>query len=199
MMARFRYSFCSLAIAGFAALAFTAAPVGLGFDFSPELESAFAKGKGSGKSGGKGGGKSAGKSGGQANKDSGGKFGDDRIKAGGKANGHAKKQRDDNAAGTEKGEKLKKNGLGNLNAAHASPNAREHASPNSMVGLIAAYAAEAGDMTTDEAREALGAISNKASFDEGLGVDAVDQEVVAEVNALLGIDNSDDGQDPAQQ
>lgn len=32
-----------------------------------------------------------------------------------------------------------KNTLGNLNAAHASANARAHASPNSMVGRIAAY------------------------------------------------------------
>ena len=40
---------------------------------------------------------------------------------------------------SEKAERSGNSGLGNLNAAHASANARLHASPNSMVGRIALY------------------------------------------------------------
>ena len=58
-----------------------------------------------------------------------------------------------------------------------------------MVGLVAAYAAEAQTMTSAEAQEALGAISNKSSYDAELDADVVDAEVVAEVNAVLGVEN----------
>jgi hypothetical protein len=171
-MKRAPNSISSLAIAGFVAFAFGVAPVGLDYDFTPEIKSAFAKGKGSGNSGGKGGSKSS--KGGASNLDTAGgdegvddKIGNGHIKA--KGNGHAKNH--DGEADTHDGEgdasehgKLSSS-LGNLNAAHASPTALEHASPNSMVGLLAAYAAAVAaaepPVTPEEEQAALGAISNK--------------------------------------
>jgi len=112
--------------------------------------------------------------------------------------------------------------LGNLNAAHASATARANASANSMVGKIAEYEKTmrekiaAATVLTDEkedpsakpmavtkedltktAIEQLGAISNKE----------VTPEVVAAVNAILGLDTSavpdavetpDEGEEPAE-
>jgi hypothetical protein len=217
-MTRVCPSIGTLAVAGIIAIAFAAAPVGIDYNFTPEIESAFAKGKGSGKSGSKGSKSSKssksgghGKSGGddgtgvdQAHKgknksdsveaslddhdDDDGKIGNGHIKA--KGNGHQKHHDGDALHDGDDGDK---NLLGNLNAAHASANARENASDNSMVGLLAIYAAEADGMTAEEARAALGAISNKSSFEqsfnEGAGADVVDQEVVTEVNTLLDVTN----------
>ena len=101
--------------------------------------------------------------------------------------------------------------MGNLNAANASETGRMNAALNSIPGQLHAYelAVEEGEIETlDEARAALGAISNKSSFDEELGpdgpvgvdgpagADAVDAEVVAEVNDLLDIDQFDE---PAEE
>jgi len=185
-MSKARYSIGTLAITGFTAVALIATPVGLDNDFSLEIKSAFAKGKGSGNSGGKGGGKRSSKS--SASKSSSG-GGAEIEKA--RGNGHLKNHDADSGHtdGAHKNHGSLASALGNLNAAHASPNALEHASENSIVGLLAAYAeavnSEEG-VTLEEAQLELGAISNKASFDEDLDGDAVDAEVVAEVNALLG-------------
>ena len=138
-----------------------------------------------------------------------------------KGNGHVKHQHGD---GDEDHDGAHPSSLGNLNAAHASPNARLHASGNSIVGLLAAYAdavnSEEG-LTLDEARAALGAISNKSYLDPELenperddpeadesepgeegGVAAVDAEVVMEVNALLGVNDlqeDPDGEDDDEE
>ena len=199
IMTRVCPSIGSLAIAGMVAVAFAAAPVGLDYNFTLEIESAFAKGKGSGGKGGSKGSKGSkssksgghGKSGdGNGLEEAGGKngnaFGHEKARGNGHHKGH-------HADADENGDGVKKTALGNLNAAHASPNAREHAAANSMVGLLAAYAEQADQMTADEARAALGAISNKSSFEqsfnEGAGADVVDAEVVDEVNALLDVEN----------
>ena len=86
IMTRVCPSIGSLAIAGMVAVAFAAAPVGLDYNFTLEIESAFAKGKGSG---GKGG--SKGSKGSKSSKSGGhGKSGDGNglEEAGGK-NGNA--------------------------------------------------------------------------------------------------------------
>lgn len=209
-----RFSLGSLALTGLIAMALTAAPVGLDDGFSLEKETAIAKGKGSGNSGGKGGGTRGGRSSAsKSGKSDGDRFGDDDddntgsgyLKAHG--NGHLKHHADaehdeDNDDHPNSHGKLA-SALGNLNAAHASPTALEHASENSIVGLLAAYAeaVSSGEgLTEDEARLALGEISNKSEFDEELGGDAVDAEVVAEVDRLLGLDepevaDADDDED----
>jgi len=187
-----RHSISSLAVAGLVAVVLSAAPVGLGSDYAPEIKSAFAKGGGGGAGGGGGnaGGNGGGHGGsngvGHSSHGNGNGFGHDK----GPGNDH-----DVDAASNNHGEKA--SALGNLNAAHASPTAMANASSNSTVGLIAAYAqaVKAGQITTTaEAQQALGAISNKSSQDEELGVDAVDAvdaAVVAAVNELLGIENFD--------
>ncbi|NKB47816.1 MAG: hypothetical protein GKS02_00480 [Alphaproteobacteria bacterium] len=211
-----RISVSSLAIAGFIAFGLSAAPIGVGDNFAPEIKSAFAKGKGSGKSSGKGGkgGKSSSKGGNSGDsdiesadgehddEDGDGKVGNGHIKA--KGNGHAKNH-DDGVEGNNHDDDGAPNAhgklaslLGNLNAAHASPTALENANrENSIVGLLAAYAeAVEGDpeadvpvlgLTPEEQREALGEISNKSDEDG-----RVDDEVVAEVNRLLDPDEEDD-------
>lgn len=194
-MKRAPNSISSLAIAGFVAFAFGVAPVGLDYDFTPEIKSAFAKGKGSGNSGGKGGGSRSSSSsssssnrgggGGASNLDTAGggegvddKIGNGHIKAQG--NGHAKNH-DGEGDPNEHGKLA--SSLGNLNAAHASPTGLANASENSIVGLLAAYAEAVNSvegLTPEEQREALGEISNKTDGDP------VDEDVVNEVNALLG-------------
>lgn len=190
-----------LAATGLVAIALCAAPIGLGSDLMPHGTAAFAKGKGSGNSGGRGGGHGGRGGGHGASSDSDfEKFGDngkangaaafDDDDAGGKGKGRTKN--DAGAFGDEEdlstGEKA--SALGNLNAAHASPTALEHASENSIVGMLGAYAKAVDDHTLDsedDQRTALGAISNKAEYDSSLGADAVDAEVVNEVNSLLGV------------
>ncbi len=216
-MSNARLSIGSLAITGLVALAFSVAPVGLDYNFSPEIESAFAKGKGSGKSGGKGGGKRGGKSGGGSSggdgfevtgddhEDSPGKSGNGHLKA--KGNGHQKNHADAEGDHDGDGDHPNSHGklasaLGNLNAAHASPTALENASGSSIVGLLAAYAEAVNSdegLTEDEARLALGEISNKSEFDDELGGDAVDAEVVAEVDRLLGLNQPDEDADGEEE
>ena len=248
-MKRVRISLSTLAIAGLIGAGLSAAPIGVDDQFAPEFKTADAKGKGSGKSAGKGGkGGKSGKRGGHGAGGSDGdselvkgfkdknKFGDEDIvhdaheddelgnghlKA--KGNGHLKHHHGD---GDHDDDGKYSNSLGNLNAAHASPNARLHASENSMVGLLAAYAAAVEDGTLDtedKQRAALGAISNKSYLDPELkdldvedpdanepnvddpdvddpdagGVAAVDAEVVREVNALLGVSSPQD--DPTDE
>jgi len=178
----------SLATVGVVAIALTAAPIGLGSDLTPDTKSAFAKGKGSGKSAGKRGGRGGKHGGASSASDSDQEF--QKSRGQGRDDGAAHdSDSDDNEAGNHKYKDKNKNKLGNLNAAHASPTALANAAPNSMVGLLAAYAKAAEDMSEDEARAALGEISNKAAYDADLDADAVDDEVLAEVNALLGVEN----------
>ncbi len=192
-MTHVRHSISSLTIAGFIAVALSAAPVGFGSDYAPEIKSALAKGGGGGASSGGG---NAGGNGGSNGGGHGGSNGVGHTDLGnGNGFGHDKgpgNDQDVNAA--HNGHGNLSSALGNLNAAHASPTAMANASSNSMVGLIAIYAAEAETMTTAEAQEALGAISNKSSFDPSLdggnGAEAVDAGVVAAVNELLDVDNA---------
>ena len=190
-MVRTGSSIGSLVFAGIIALSFSAVPVGLDHNFTPKIDAAFAKGGGGGgggNGGGNGGGHGGSHGGGHASHGNGNGLGHDK----GHGNGHGKGH---DAEGAHNGHGGKASALGNLNAAHASPTAMANASSKSMVGLIATYAAHAQTMTTVEAQQALGAISNKSSHDSELDADVVDAEVVAQVNAMLGVENSDTGQD----
>lgn len=204
-MTRARNPISSLVIAGFVAFAFSVAPVGLDDDFSLETKSAFAKGKGSGNSGGKGGSKRNSKS---SSGDSDG-FDDEEdghsnsnglghVKA--KGNGHNKDGAIESAHDDDDHDNHGSlaSALGNLNAAHASPTALQHASrENSIVGFLALYAEDVAEynseMTEEQVmqakQEALGLISNKSYFDDSLndgdGAYAVDTGVVDAVDILL--------------
>ena len=208
-MIRSAHSISSLVIAGFVAFAFSVAPVGLDNDFSLETKSAFAKGKGSGKSSSRGSSSRGGGSRGGASSSSG--PGPDFVKGSSNGQGQSNGPGQSNGQGVNSQSSSENHGslasaLGNLNAAHASPTALEHvslnenAAENSIVGLLAAYAqdvVDAGEPTTTEdelaaleaQRIALGDISNKSYFDESLddgnGASAVDEEVVDAVNDLL--------------
>lgn len=183
-MTRAHTSISSLVITGFVALAFSIAPVGLDDDFTPETKAAFAKGKGSGSSssGGRGGSNRGGGNRGGSSSSSGSN--QDLVHGNGNSNSQNKGA---NADSAHDNHGSLASALGNLNAAHASPTALEHASDNSIVGLLAAYAeAVEGGLTEEEQQQELGAISNKSYEDPELG-DVVDTEVVTEVNSLLGV------------
>lgn len=198
-MTRARTSISSLVITGFVALAFSIAPVGLDDDFTPETKTAFAKGKGSGSSSSSGRGGSNRGGGNRGGSSSSSSSGQDLVH--GSSNSQNKGA---NAESAHDNHGSLASALGNLNAAHASPTALEHASDNSIVGLLAAYAeAVEGDpdaepdpipgLTPEEQREALGDISNKADED-GL----VDAEVVDEVNDLLADYSATLAEEPAE-
>ncbi len=72
--------------------------------------------------------------------------------------------------------------LGSLNAAHASLTARENASPDSMVGHIAAFADAVESENINAAAEALAAKANKSITDP----------VVTEVARLAGVEVSEE-------
>jgi len=169
----------SLAIAGFVAVAFSAAPVGLDNDFSLAPKAAFAKGKGSGNSGGHGGGSHSSRS---SKSNKGGKSGNGIETEGAHGNGQGDDfETAEHESHNDKGELT--SAMGNLNAAHASPTALEHASDDSVIGKLRAYVEDfLGDneTTTEQQRDALGAISNKADEDG-----RVDEAVVTGVNTLL--------------
>lgn len=199
-MKRARISVSTLAIAALIGVGFVAAPVGFDDQMTPEVKSAAAKG--AGKSSGKGGGKKGGSkssNSGKSGKSSGSdvdtadsddgdedKIGNGHIKA--KGNGHAKNHDGEGDDDPSAHGKLSSS-LGNLNAAHASDTALENASENSIVGMLALYAAEAENLTPEEAQEELGEISNKSEFDDELETDIVSAEVVDEVNRLLDVEN----------
>lgn len=182
-MTRAPSSISSLVIAGFIAVALSVAPFGLDDNFAPETKTAFAKGKGSGSSSssGRGGSNRGGGSRGGSSSSS----GSDQDLVKGSGNGQGKGQSNSlNADGDPNAHGKLASSLGNLNAAHASPTALEHASGDSIVGLLAAYAEAVynGDPEYDEPSEQqvkLGEISNKTNGDP------VDQTVVDEVNNLL--------------
>lgn len=110
----------------------------------------------------------------------------------GHGHGHARGDDDDDGRSDPPGAPSLDNGasengisaaaLGSLNAAHASANARENASPNSMVGHIAAFAdaVEAESVNIDAAAEALAAKANKS----------ITPEVVEEVSRLAEVEVS---------
>ena len=75
--------------------------------------------------------------------------------------------------------------LGSLNAAHASATARENASPNSMVGHIAAFAEAVESENVNAAAEALAARANKS----------ITPEVVTEVARLAEVEVSEETAD----
>lgn len=72
--------------------------------------------------------------------------------------------------------------LGSLNASNASSTARENASPNSMVGHIAAFGEAVESENINEAAEALAAKANKS----------ITEPVVTEVAQKVGVDVSDE-------
>lgn len=72
--------------------------------------------------------------------------------------------------------------LGSFNAAHASPTARQNASPNSMVGHIAAFVDAVESENIDAAAEALAAKANKE----------ITEPVVSEVARLADVEVSED-------
>ena len=123
-----RHSISSLAVAGFIAVALSAAPVGLGSDYAPEIKSAFAKGGGggAGSAGSNGGGHGGSNGVGHTDHGNGNGYGHD--------NGHGN---DDNeslgAEFTHNGHGSLSSALGNLNAAHASPTALANASDASKL------------------------------------------------------------------
>lgn len=85
----------------------------------------------------------------------------------------------------------KANKLGRLNAAHASPNARLHAAPNSAVGQIAAYELAATEAISSYKEGSMSYAELMETLAEELAAAAnkpVDEEVVAAVNNLLGIE-----------
>lgn len=199
-MIRSAHSISSLVIAGFVAFAFSVAPVGLDNDFSLETKSAFAKGKGSGKSSSRGSSRRGGGSRGGASSSSG--PGPDFVK--GSSNGQGQSNgpgQGVNSQSSSENHGSLASALGNLNAAHASPTALEHAAEGSIVGLLAAYAEDVSAALADPAdptdpdydpeedlattvgqQKVLGEYSNKTDGEP------VDEDVVTEVNALLGID-----------
>lgn len=207
-MKRARISVSTLAIAALIGVGFVAAPVGFDDQLTPEVKSASAKG--AGKSSGKGGGKKGGSKSSKSDKSSGSdldtadsddgdedKIGNGHIKA--KGNGHAKHHDGEGDDGPNAHGKLSSS-LGNLNAAHASPNALKNASDNSIVGLLALYAAEVraaadGDdendplLTLAGQQDALGEFSNKT------GGEPVDEDVAMEVNRLLGLNEEEEAED----
>lgn len=154
---------------------------------------AFAKG-GNGGGGGKGGGGGHG----------GGKKGDHGDVAGhghakghgfghakGHGHGHAKSDGNNNGSANPPGapsledDSASKKGisasaLGSLNAANASSTARQNASPNSMVGRIAAFADAVKSEDIDAAAEALAAKANKP----------ITEDVVKEVARKVDVDVS---------
>lgn len=146
---------------------------------------AYAKGgEGGGNSGGNGGGHGGGNNGGHGN-------GHSADADGSHSPGHGKENGRNQGNGY--GELGNNHGsvaskLGSLNAAHASQNARQHASASSMVGQIAAYeqaVEDARSLETSEERaiaeeQAVGMLADISNKD-------VDQEVVNAVNELLGI------------
>jgi hypothetical protein len=183
-MKRAPNSIGSLAIAGFVAFAFGVAPVGLDYDFTPEIKSAFAKGKGSGKSGGKGGGSKSSSSSSSSSSNRGGGGGD--VEAA-RSNGDDHKKDGDAETsfdGPHNNHGKLTSALGNLNAAHASPTALANASDSSIVGLLGAYAEAVAEDESDydsleDQQARLGELSNKTDGDP------VDEDVAKEVNELL--------------
>jgi len=145
-----------IASAAFAAM-FTLA----GIDISPNsilsgADAAFAAGKGGGNGNGKGAGKGKGNSASAGNK------------SGAKENW---------------GETT--SSLGALNAAHASPRARERAAPNSRVGLIATYenAVKAAAANTEEATSSV--LEGIAAALEAAANKPVNENTAAAVQGLL--------------
>jgi len=129
--------FKKLTLSLFVASALILGPVALDAQTSIDLGSsaqAAQGGNGNGNGGGNGGGSSNSNRGGSGNSSAkaSSSFDDGNSKRG-NALGHTK----DKSLGNDRGAIASK--LGALNAAHASANARLHASPNSRVGLIALY------------------------------------------------------------
>jgi hypothetical protein len=152
-----------------------------GVSFSVYDNVAFSKGGnggGKGGGGGRGAGRGGGNKGGQGGVAGGGPG---KGHAKGHGHGHAKSHGLGHARGGEQNkigsnppgapslgdEPASENGisaaaLGSLNAAHASSTARENASPNSMVGQIAAFADAVESENINAAAEALAAKANKS-------------------------------------
>lgn len=159
----------TFALAMILAAGMTAAPISVSQDLSLELADAQAKGGGKG---GSNGGNGGGKGGGNGN----GKGGGNKSAAGGETTGHGKSG---SAPGHNKTKSAKSGGgLGSLSASNASPTARANAAPNSRVGKIAAYEEALAAGNVEAAAEALGSAANKE----------ITPEVVAQVNANLGIE-----------
>jgi hypothetical protein len=170
-----------------------------GVSFSVYDNVAFSKGGnggGKGGGGGRGGGRGGGNKGGQGDVAGGGPG---KGQAKGHAHGHAKSHglghanERNNGASNPPGapslgdEPASKNGisaaaLGSLNAAHASSTARENASPNSMVGQIAAFADAVESENINAAAEALAVKANKS----------ITEPVVTEVARLVGVEVSEE-------
>src|SRR5215475_5581127 len=137
----------TLLVASALTLGLAALPIGFGQDLAPHLSAAFAgNGHGNGHGDGNGNGHGNGNANGHANDNSG-----DSDASDGSASAGTGADGDDDASASE---------LGALNAAHASPQALAHASPNSRVGKIAAYknaalAAQPADQAVADAQSAV--------------------------------------------
>jgi hypothetical protein len=183
----------SVAAVALLAAGLTAAPVTIGDDLAVVNSAALAKGggNGGGNDGGNANGHGAGGNGGHGNSAVAGNQGQGNGLARGQSTtSSVTAETDDEETKANRAALASK--LGNLNAAHASATAFANASPNSMVGSIAAaYGQESvkGAVTADQASVSLEDISNKP----------VDEEVIAAVDALVdgkiaGPDVEDDQQ-----
>src|SRR5262249_9178371 len=132
-------------------LGLSALPIGFGQDLAPHLSAAFA-GDGHGNGHGDGNGHGNGNATGHAKDNAGDTAASDGSASAGSGD-DGSDDGDDDASASD---------LGALNAAHASPQALTHASPNSRVGKIAAYknaalAAQPADQAVADAQSAVDA------------------------------------------
>lgn len=142
---------------------------------------------GGGNGGGGNGGGHSGESGGKSGEHSSGhSSGSDKSSHGSKSSHAGEDEQETDDDNDDSGTKSSKGPLG---AAHASANARAHASPNSAVGRIAAYERdreEAMAIADDAEREAA-LTQAEADLEEAFGRNLTEAQI-AEINALLDRD-----------
>lgn len=186
-------SFKHLAVAASLGAMALAAPLPL--DPSPFATSpAFAKDHGGGNGGG-GGGNGGDRGGGRDNAARGDDRGQDRANQG-RGNDRSETAKSDRGHGKDTGRAEDSNkhhsvagALGGLNAAHASPNARENASANSKVGQIAAYEKQMleAQAIKDPAQRAAAQAEARMTLERAANK-PVSDDVVARVNEMLGLE-----------
>ena len=185
-----------MASTGALALALVAAPLQLNpKTMAPAYSMAFAKGGGGGGGGGHGGGHGNGVGGGADKADGKAVKGPDDARA-------TRATKEDESAGGTKGKATQAETnsgaksniaakLGNLNAAHASPTARAHASANSMVGRIAAYERTMKEaQAIDDPAQHAAKVAEARTMLEATANKPVTDDVVGRVNGLLGLDTT---------
>lgn len=162
-------------------------------DLAPiAASSAFAKDNGGGNGGGGNGGD---RGGGRDNAARGDDRGQDRVNQG-RGNDRSETAKSDRGHGKDTGRAEDANkhhsvagALGGLNAAHASPNARENASANSKVGQIAAYEKQMleAQAIKDPAQRAAAQAEARMTLERAANK-PVSDDVVARVNEMLGLE-----------